>query len=578
MMRDESLPNSEWIYTYAYAPDEIWEPWREKIEIEDWIGAEADRVANEIDGNQESGVLAIALLTDTHFNVNGTWSDTLKALCELNNRVHFDGIVHLGDFTDGMVSAEKTKAYAGDVISDLKSLNVPLHVCLGNHDSNYFRNNPERLSVGEQRELYLAGKESHYYIEYAEQKLKLVFLDSFDAGEALRYGYTDECINFLSETLEEMPDDWQAVIFSHLPPLAKLQYWVKEIRGEAELMKVLREHSNKIIAFITGHNHADRLYNEEAFPIISIANAKCEAYLERKTEGFITPPRRLGERTQECFDIMLINSLKRTIKFVRFGSGQNRMVENEKARWQYKTKIYGHRGAFHFAPENTLTSFQTALDMGVDGVEFDIQLSKDGEVVVCHDETLDRTSTGNGNLRDYTLQELRYFNFNKRGISEPKYMPIPTLREVLELLKSTNSDINIELKTGIYYYEGIEKKAYEIVKEMELLNRVVWSSFNHCSVQRIKQLDPSARTAFLCGGGILTSPEECKSAGAEALHIQLNQLDYPGLVDSCRQHGIKLRVWTVNEYADIERAYQLGIDGIFTNRIDVARAVKEGTR
>lgn len=240
------------------------------------------------------------------------------------------------------------------------------------------------------------------------------------------------------------------------------------------------------------------------------------------------------------------------------------------------TKIYGHRGAFHFAPENTLVSFQLAADMGADGIEFDIQLSKDGEIVVCHDETLDRTSTGNGFLRDYTLSELRYFNFNKRGISEPKYMPIPTLQETLELLKPTFLDINIELKTGVYFYEGIEKKAYDIVKKFGLNARVVWSSFNYLSLEKIKEIDKNARTALLCGGGILVTPKQAKMINAEALHIGLNQLGAYDLLQRCKNSDIKLRVWTVNEANDLRKAFELEIDAVFTNRIDTAKTVREG--
>jgi glycerophosphoryl diester phosphodiesterase len=88
-------------------------------------------------------------------------------------------------------------------------------------------------------------------------------------------------------------------------------------------------------------------------------------------------------------------------------------------------------------------------------------------------------------------------------------MEIPTLRETLELLKPTALDINVELKTGVYFYENIERKAYEIVDEYGLSGRVVWSSFNHCSVLKIKEIDKTARMGLLCGGGLLISPEQC---------------------------------------------------------------------
>jgi hypothetical protein len=328
-----AAPNEKWIYTYSYAPDEIWESWRDKIEATDWIGGEVERVANQLEELKQDGELALLLLTDTHYNVNGTWEDTIECLRRLQSELGFDGIVHLGDFTDGMVSAAKTKKYVGQVFEDLKRLDVPLYPCLGNHDCNYFRNNPERLSLREQCDLYLGGHEAHYRVDFVEYKLRLIFLDSFDPDAQLRYGYSRECMDFLDNALANLESGHMAIIFSHLAPLAKLQYWVASIRGEAGMMSVLRKNSAKILAYINGHNHADLLCNEERFPIISIANAKCEAYLERKPEGFITPERKLGTRIQECFDIMLINSGIRKIRFIRFGAGRDKMVNDGEAKW-----------------------------------------------------------------------------------------------------------------------------------------------------------------------------------------------------------------------------------------------------
>jgi glycerophosphoryl diester phosphodiesterase len=219
-------------------------------------------------------------------------------------------------------------------------------------------------------------------------------------------------------------------------------------------------------------------------------------------------------------------------------------------------------------PENTLPSFAKAIELGADGVEFDVQLTKDGEVVVIHDETLDRVSTGNGFVRDYTLKELRYFNFNKRGISEPKYMAIPTLDEVLQLLKPANIYINIELKTGVYYYDGLEQKCVDLVNKQGLSDKIIWSSFNHCSVEKVKQIDNYAKTALLCGGGILISPSQCKRAGIDGVHPHVGQLDYPGYVDECKTLGMQVRVWTVDSDENFAKAKSLGVDGVFVNDLE----------
>ena len=231
-------------------------------------------------------------------------------------------------------------------------------------------------------------------------------------------------------------------------------------------------------------------------------------------------------------------------------------------------EVWGHRGAYDHAPENTLKGFQLAADMGADGVEFDIQLTRDGEVVVIHDETLERTSNGSGWVKDFTLSELKKLNFNKRGLTEPMFAEIPTLSEVIELLKPTNLTLNIELKTGVVFYEGIELKALEIVRNYDIIDRIVWSSFNHFSVQKLKQLEPSAQTALLCSGAIFVTGEQCEKTGAAALHPNIRQLAYTGLVQDCHKRGLKVRTWTVNEADDLKLAMSLGVDCVCTNRID----------
>lgn len=165
-------------------------------------------------------------------------------------------------------------------------------------------------------------------------------------------------------------------------------------------------------------------------------------------------------------------------------------------RYEMKTKVWAHRGASAYAPENTLEAFLLAAEQGADGVELDVQLTKDGEMVVVHDEEIDRVSDGSGFVKDYTLAELKILNFNK---THPEYqdVKIPTLREVYEALKPTGMTINVELKTGIFWYKDLEKKVLELTKEMEMEDRVIYSSFNHYSIAKILELDPKASTGIL---------------------------------------------------------------------------------
>ena len=237
-----------------------------------------------------------------------------------------------------------------------------------------------------------------------------------------------------------------------------------------------------------------------------------------------------------------------------------------------KPLVWAHRGASGYAPENTLAAFQKAVDLGADGVELDIQLTKDDQIVVIHDEMIDRTSDGKGWVKDYTLEELRAFNYN-RTKPEYKHADIPTMRDVFELLKPTGLFINIEIKTGVVFYEKIEEKILALTKEMGMEDRVCYSSFNHYTVTRIHELKPDAEVGFLYADGPIDMPSYGVKHGVNALHPALYNLQYDGFVKECKEKGLKLNVWTVNERPYMEMCCQYGVDAIITNYPDIAKEV-----
>lgn len=237
-----------------------------------------------------------------------------------------------------------------------------------------------------------------------------------------------------------------------------------------------------------------------------------------------------------------------------------------------KPLVWAHRGASGYAPENTLAAFQKAVDLDADGVELDIQLTKDDQIVVIHDETIDRTSDGKGWVKDYTLEELRAFNYN-RTKPEYKHADIPTMREVFELLKPAGLFINIEIKTGVVFYEKIEEKILALTKEMGMEDRVCYSSFNHYTVTRIHELKPDAEVGFLYADGPIDMPSYGVKHGVNALHPALYNLQYDGFVKECKEKGLKLNVWTVNERPYMEMCCQYGVDAIITNYPDIAKEV-----
>lgn len=236
-----------------------------------------------------------------------------------------------------------------------------------------------------------------------------------------------------------------------------------------------------------------------------------------------------------------------------------------------RTKVWAHRGAAGYAPENTLESFELAVRQGADGVELDVQMTKDGELVVIHDEEIDRVSNGSGLVKDFSLKELKQLNFN-RTHPEYEYVQIPTLQEVYEILKPAGVAINVELKTGIYFYPGIGQKVLSLAEEMEMKGRIWYSSFNHMTLTTLKRMDPTIRTGILYEDGWLNVPEYAEKMGVDALHPAYYNLQYPGVVKEAKSKGLKLHVWTVDDERVMKYLIKEGIDAIITNYPD--RAVK----
>ena len=238
------------------------------------------------------------------------------------------------------------------------------------------------------------------------------------------------------------------------------------------------------------------------------------------------------------------------------------------------TKVFAHRGASGYAPENTLEAFALAGEQGAQGIELDVQLTKDGEVVVIHDETIDRVSTGKGAVRDYTLEELRRFSFHNHK-KEYEGVQIPTLREVLEQVKPGGMEVNIELKTGIYWYPGLEENTVELVKAAGMENRVIYSSFNHYSVQKILELDAEAETAYLYSDVLLNVENYAKNTGVCGLHPAVYHLKMADFLESYRRSGLKVRVWTVNDEADMRQFIEKDLEAVITNYPDRALRVRD---
>lgn len=239
------------------------------------------------------------------------------------------------------------------------------------------------------------------------------------------------------------------------------------------------------------------------------------------------------------------------------------------------TKIWAHRGASAVAPENTIPAFETAIAMGADGVELDVQRTADGELVVIHDETLDRTTSGSGRVVDRTLDELRALDASN-GAPAFTGIRIPTLAEVLELLAPTGMRVNVELKTSVEFYPGIEAEALALVEDAGMTERVVWSSFNHLTLLPLRGRVPAANIGLLLSDVTVEPWRYAREFGAGALHPGLHLLQVPGWVDAAHEAGLAVHVWTVDEPAHLQLVAAAGVDVIITNRPDDARTVLHG--
>ncbi|EGT3615203.1 glycerophosphodiester phosphodiesterase [Clostridium perfringens] len=232
-------------------------------------------------------------------------------------------------------------------------------------------------------------------------------------------------------------------------------------------------------------------------------------------------------------------------------------------------KVFAHRGFSGKYPENTLLAFKEALNFDIYGIELDVHKSKDGKLVVIHDEDIKRTFNGKGEIKDYTFKELREFHCEKEGFENNEECKIPLLEEVLELIKDTDIILNIEIKNDIIDYEDVEKDVLELISKYDFFSKILISSFNHKALKKFGALKDDVKLGVLYEEEIPNIIEYAKELGAYAIH-PAKSLVTEELVKNAHDAGIKVNVYTVNEEADIEKLRNYGVDAIFTDYVDKA--------
>lgn len=233
---------------------------------------------------------------------------------------------------------------------------------------------------------------------------------------------------------------------------------------------------------------------------------------------------------------------------------------------------YAHRGASGYYPENTMQAFMKAVEMGCDGIETDVQMTKDGVLVLIHDERLDRTTSGSGLVKDYSYAELCRLDAGLWYGAPFAGAKIPTAEELLFLARHTEISLDFEIKNGVIQYEGIEEKLIELIYSYGWQERVILSSFNHYSMVHCKEIAPELKTGLLYMEGLYRPSFYARTARADALHPYFYAVNEE-ITGEAHSEGLLINTFTVNDPVIMRRFVRMGVDGIITNYPDRLRAV-----
>ncbi|WP_407311571.1 glycerophosphodiester phosphodiesterase [Desulfosporosinus sp. SB140] len=236
---------------------------------------------------------------------------------------------------------------------------------------------------------------------------------------------------------------------------------------------------------------------------------------------------------------------------------------------------YAHRGASGYFPENTMLAFIKAVEMGCDGIETDVQMTKDGVLVLIHDESVDRTTNGSGLVKDFSFAELRHLDAGEWYGSLFTGVKIPMAEELLLLARNTGIRLDLELKSGIIDYKGIEEKLIELIYYYRLQEHVILSSFNHYSMVHCKEIAPNLKTGLLYMEGLYRPHHYARTARADALHPYYYSVNEE-IVSQAHTEGLLVNTFTIDDTATMQRFVRMGVDGIITNFPDRLRTVIAG--
>ncbi|GEL67038.1 glycerophosphodiester phosphodiesterase [Marinilactibacillus psychrotolerans] len=233
-----------------------------------------------------------------------------------------------------------------------------------------------------------------------------------------------------------------------------------------------------------------------------------------------------------------------------------------------------HRGFSGKYPENTMIAFRKAYEVGADGIELDAQLTKDGTIVIFHDDTLERLTSDKGQLTEWTLDELKSLSINSKdqeGLAEQK---IPTLKEYFEWMQDKNLLTNIELKTVNGNDIGLEKKVLKMIEEYGLEKQIIISSFHKENMIRVKKFNATIQTGLLTSKCTKQIIQKAKEIGMDYIHPNALSLNEE-LIEYADYYDLKINTWTINEKLDLEKAINVGINAIITDFPDRLKEIQD---
>lgn len=249
--------------------------------------------------------------------------------------------------------------------------------------------------------------------------------------------------------------------------------------------------------------------------------------------------------------------------------------QTERGTKHLKTQIIAHRGASAYAPENTMPAYEMACDMKADAIEIDVHFSKDGKVVVVHDDTVERTAGGHGAVNQLTYDALLELDFSN-GKAGYKNVKIPLLDEVFEFAARNNIFVHAEIKENTYDNGfPIIEKVLELERKYGMSENVSYSSFNHFILRDLKEVSPLSSTGLLYMCAMVNAWDYAAIAHANAIHPLYLCLDNTDTVSGCHKNGIAVNAWTVDTEEAMRQMLNLAVDGIISNKPDVVRQVME---